>query len=489
MMLWLAIRFPRLMLDALTPTPAPQDTVAVREQQRLVAVSQAAREAGVRPGMKPGTALALCDTLQICDRAPEQEQQWLVRQARALTHFTPTICPQQDALLLELGSSLRLFHGPARLLDQLRSRLPANIPWQLAWGHTPHAAHLLSRQPLASSESCLVMDAEGLPEVAASRERFLALLAQQPVTALPFPERTLQAIAGTGLVRLGQLFDLPAAALQRRFGIGFLHWLQQLRGDRPDLRTPLAITPRFQGALAFDAPVNQSAGLQGPMQILLNDLQHWLQQHQWQVRVIRWQFFPLRGEPESLLVRRALAAHHSDSWMALTWRHLERQQLRAPVLKLTLDTGRPLPLAAPPAHLFAALERPAPNTLLDKLANLPGLQLYRPHLLDQHLPEHSEVAQAPAHDASESSPAPRSPFHDPPLWWLEPAQPLRCRHQVPHWRGAALELLPGHQQLNEPWWQSGRARHYHLARHPSGIYCWLFCTPNPQGQWFLQGFF
>jgi protein ImuB len=487
--LWLAVRFPQLMIDALQPSVAEDVALVVREAHRLVAANRAAKDAGIRLGMRPATALALCDRVQLRDRQPEQEQHWLIRQARPLSRFTPMICLQDDCLLLELGPSLRLFHGHRPLLAEISAALPVASLWQLAWGHTPLAAQLLTHQPLAASEGCLMPDDQGLPDLSASRAHFLALLGQQPVDLLPLPARLASLLQGTGLRRLSDLFALPQAALQRRFGPTFMRWLQQLRGDHPDLRQPIPLSPRFSASLAFDEPVSHSAQLQQPMQMLLQDMSVWMVRQQLQVRVIRWRFFPLHGEPEVLLIRRAERDHHADSWMDLCWRHLEQYRLTAPVLKLVLDTGRPLPMAAGADSLFAALERPAAAPLLEKLANLPGLRLYRPGFHDSHLPEQSERAENPLTAPLRHHQVPAAPLQDTPLWLLDTPIPLACRHGVPHWRGAAVELLPSHRRLNEPWWQQGQSRHYHIGRHPLGVYCWLFCSPDEQGQWFLHGFF
>ena len=72
MSLWLALRFPQLMIDALSSADS-NAPLAVREQQRLVAVNTAAATQGVRTGMKVGTALALCDALPVLERQPAAE--------------------------------------------------------------------------------------------------------------------------------------------------------------------------------------------------------------------------------------------------------------------------------------------------------------------------------------------------------------------------------------------------------------------------------
>jgi len=487
--LWLALRFPQLMIDAL-PSAGSIEPLAVREQHRLLSVNTAAAAQGVRASMKVGTALALCDALQIHERQPAAEQHWLERQARALGRFTPMIANDGDCLLLEIGNSLRLFRGLNALLSQLLRQLPSTTECHPGLGHTPLAAQILSRLPLADSRACIVLK-DRQPEPSGSRQQLLQLLARQPLDQLPLPASLKASLQGPGLRKLGDLLTLPDGALQRRFGKNLTDWLARLRGDKPDLRQPIITPQRFLLTLEFDEPVSGSERLLLPMQQLLEQMQLWLIRHQQQVRAIRWIFFPLRGEPDRLLVRRAGGDHRAEVWLDLSRRHLEHTRLAAPALKLTLEAGRLLPMAAPPTHLFAALERPAARELLEKLANLPGLSLYQPAAVDCHLPEQNEMRSDPLAENRTESFLPPSAFVDAPLWLLEQPLPLRSRQQQIFWRGGVLELLPGLRQFNEPWWQphQGCQRRYHIARHPLGIHCWLFQQGDAEGPWFLHGFF
>ena len=489
MNLWLALRFPQLMIDAL-PAASGDLPLAVREQHRLTATNAAAAAQGVRAGMKVGTALALCDALKIHERQQTAEQHWLEQQARALGRFTPMISHDGNCLLLEIGSSLRLFRGLDALLSRLLRQLPSSTDCHPGLGHTPIAAQILSQQPLADSRACIVLK-DKQPDFSASRHRLLQLLARQSLNQLPLPASLKASLQGPGLRTLGDLLNLPDGALQRRFGRNLTDWLARLCGDKADLRQPIIPPQRFLVTLEFDEPVAGSERLLPPMQQLLEQMQAWLIRHQQQVRAIRWIFFPLHGEPDRLLVRRAGGNHCADAWLDLSRRHLEHTRLAAPALKLTLEAGRLLPMAAPPAHLFAALERPCARELLEKLANLPGLSLYQPTMVDSHLPEQNEIRSDPLASNRTESFLPASAFVDAPLWLLEQPLPLRSRQQQIFWRGGALELLPGLRQVNEPWWQphQGWQRRYHIGRHPLGIHCWLFQMGDGEGPWFLHGFF
>lgn len=501
MTLWLALRFPQLMIDALPDSPPAAVPLAIGEQQRLLAVNSCAAEFGIGAGMTVASALTLCDSLQIRPRQSAAEQRWLMQQARRLADFTPMICCEDDCLLLEIGASLRLFRGLDPLLTALQTQLqqmqsqqlPHRVAWQAGLALTPIAARVLSGPGLAACRACIVLNrqqSDRQPDLTASQSRLQALLASQPIADLPLEPALIDTLQGPGLRTLGDLFALPAAALRRRFGARFAQWLARLQGEQPDLRQPLIMPQRFSSTIAFDQPVIHTQQLQPAMQQLLKQMSDWLQRRQQQVRAIRWLLLPHQGQGTTLLVRRAAADHHADHWFDLCCRHLQQHRLRQPVLTLRLQSGRLLPMAAPPAHLFAALARPDASDLLAKLDNLPGLSLYRPAAIDSHLPEQNEYNADPLTD--HAPPVSATTAGDMPLWLLETPLPLRNQAQQPSWRGAPLTLLPDARYCNEPWWQQGqqgRQRHYRIAHHPLGLCCWLFCYRDQPQQWFLHGFF
>jgi protein ImuB len=482
-MLWLALDFPRLPLEVLTRGQASVPAIAVCQARRVLMVSQRAREAGVESGMRQASAETLSPALQCLPRAPEREQRTLRLLAARLLDFTPQVSLQPDnGLVLEVGGCLKLFGGLDPLLSGITGTLrEAGFQAQPALGPTPLAAWQLTRLPWQESLACWH---QPQPEAA-----FHELLASLPVSRLRLPEALSRRLSAPGFGTLGELLALPRHTLGKRHGRSLLLWLEQLLGERPDRRTPLQPPARFSGDIEFADPVSNSQGLLFPMQRLLDDLAAHLRRHQQSVTAIRWHFHPRRGPSETLVVRRARPAHEAHAWLALTRRKLEHQPLNQPVLTLSLDTDRPQPRHVQASTLFLdPAARPERGTLLERLATLPDLHCYTPREQDDPLPEAADTAANPLTNPPGETIA-AAPFSDRPLWLLTPPQHLTFQGEVLLWQEQPLEWLPGEERFSSHWWQpDNHVREYRIARHPSGLCCWVF-RERRSGQWFLQGLF
>ncbi|HXE39115.1 MAG TPA: DNA polymerase Y family protein, partial [Azonexus sp.] len=117
-MLWLALHFPLLSLEALplrhspSTTNSKAGTSVIVVRGRVLACDAAAAEAGVLPGQKLSTALGLQLGLSVFERDAGREERALTALACWAGRFTPTLSRQPpDVLLLEIGGCLRLFGG------------------------------------------------------------------------------------------------------------------------------------------------------------------------------------------------------------------------------------------------------------------------------------------------------------------------------------------------------------------------------------------
>ena len=79
-MLWLALHFPLLTLEALPLRQSPEDgaALAVAARGRILVADLVATAAGVLPGQKLSTALGLSPGLRVCERDPARETRALV---------------------------------------------------------------------------------------------------------------------------------------------------------------------------------------------------------------------------------------------------------------------------------------------------------------------------------------------------------------------------------------------------------------------------
>jgi len=127
-MLWACLLLPSLPLDVFARAQPPADAAkpfAIAtggRTPRIVSANAGAHDAGIRAGQLVSASLALAPDLVMRDRNPATEAAALAAVAMWATQFTPavTLAPP-DAVLVEIGSSLRLFGG----LSKLTSRLSA----------------------------------------------------------------------------------------------------------------------------------------------------------------------------------------------------------------------------------------------------------------------------------------------------------------------------------------------------------------------------
>jgi len=81
----------------------------------VACANAAARDAGIRAGQAVAAAKALAGALRVIDRDPAAEREALQRVAAWAAQFTPMVSIEAQGVLLEVESSLRLFHGHAKL--------------------------------------------------------------------------------------------------------------------------------------------------------------------------------------------------------------------------------------------------------------------------------------------------------------------------------------------------------------------------------------
>jgi protein ImuB len=146
-MLWIAIHLPHLPVELLTRGASPPEPLAVVDGRRIVDCDARAAARGVRPGLAPSAALALCPTLDARPRDAAEETEALLGLAGWAAQFTPNVALEfHDALLLEVSGSLKLFRGLPPLVRQLRAGLDAlGFTAVLAAAPTPRAAAWLAR--------------------------------------------------------------------------------------------------------------------------------------------------------------------------------------------------------------------------------------------------------------------------------------------------------------------------------------------------------
>ena len=123
-MLWVALRFPCLALEALSRGRALPESErmprAVADAGRVIACDLQAETLGVRPEMGLTAAWAFAPQLSILPYSQASERAALAGIAAWMCPFTPRVPLQPpQGILAEIEGSLRLFRGAAALLERI----------------------------------------------------------------------------------------------------------------------------------------------------------------------------------------------------------------------------------------------------------------------------------------------------------------------------------------------------------------------------------
>lgn len=492
---WLCLHFPLLALEVFAAPDRPggdSRPLAIIEQQCVVGANRPAIEQGLEFGMALNTAHALCPGLLALERQQQREWEALQQLAHWAYGLTPAVALAADnSLLLEIGACRRLHGGIAPLLDIARHGLQERgHAAALGLAHTRKAAWLLARQ-------------EHAPALAGDQLAYETLRRQLealPVGMLAIEHAIGNALGKMGIRTLGELAGLPQAALGKRFGAGFIRYLQQVLGTHPDPQPPFVPLPRFQAGLSFIDGIHNRQALLFPMKRLLQALCDYLQGRQLLCTALHWELHDAHA-PQAVMSIELMRAEKTPgrdrlrNLLELSELKLQTLPLSEAIYTLVLRSADFLPAQPANPQLFGTDDSTpgeerenALDALTDKLrARLGADALQRIGYRALHWPESASVQQSIA----VATPAIREaalPQALRPLWLLPTPQPLRERDRKLFWH-SPLDILRGPERIDNHWWeQAPTARDYYIARAGDGRLCWIFRDLS-NNQWFAHGLF
>jgi len=463
-MLWACLHFPLLCLETLArsaETAAPIAVTGGEARPRILDANPRAHDKGVRAGMDVSAALALVPQLVVHPRNATLETQSLREIAQWALQFGPAPSLEgEEAILLEIGASLKLFGGAQKLMRTIADTLPAlGFSARLAAAPTPAAALMLTR----AQRAVIVTDASRL-------ERVLAAL---PVAVLGLAPATLETLHDLGMNEVGAVLALPRDALARRFGMSLLDVLDRALGRKPDPRLPLALPEQFSSRLELPAPAWEVAALVFACKRLTTALCGWLRGRG--LGAMRLRLDLVHESRAASAVSFSLSAPSRDGTHLTTLlrERLERVQLPDRVEAIILATEHCEPLAARDLGLFPGMDDMQDAELVERLCARLGDDAVlglRPHA--EHRPELAWRAHAPGGSASPLlPPGPR------PLWLLREPQVLE--DYLDHAQTPPV-LIDGPEKIESGWWEACDVRRdYYVARTQAGETLWLFREALP----------
>lgn len=421
---------------------------------------------------------------------PSLEQEREAWGWRAL-QYTPRVAQAEEALVLEVSASLRLWGGRRRLLERLFGQPQPLAAAQWAQGPTSlQALALLRLQPAGRPAT----DDLPLQVLSAAREH------------LPVLERI-------GCRTWGDARRLPRAGLARRFA-GLVQALDCAYGEQPEIHAWLQLPQAFDLRLELPALATQASELMWTAQRLLSQLQVWLQARQrgvlaleleWTLDLRRLNGMELPAH-ERLEVRTAQPTQDMAHLRRLLGEQLARASLAAPANHLRLRSLDTVPWAGASGSLLPQDDAPgeALHQLIERLSvRLGAGNVVAPQAHADHRPERMQ-SWHPARDAAGLLATARAGRRAGPLpcdalypQWLLP-QPLRLdvRAEKPQFQGP-LRLLAGPQRIETGWWDDGArgpaVRDYFVARSEQAGLLWIYrerpAQDSAQVRWYLHGLY
>jgi protein ImuB len=299
---------------------------------------------------------------------------------------------------------------------------------------------------------------------------------------LALPASTLAALHASGLRRIGQLLELPAAAIARRFEPETQLYLQRLCAQASDPRPAWRLSETYRARCEFGSDVRTSTALLFPLQRLLLEFQGYLRARDCSVQRFTLEFEHYRHPVSRMSIGLSAAGRDAAQFLILVRERLHSLLLPAPVNALRLQALEFTSPAIVQADLFGSDAQPLQQLqrLLDRLhARLGESSVHALQRHADHRPERGWRLAAPQAAAAscDHSAAPDTDAPARPCWLLPEAMAI----------DAPPELLRGPERIESGWWdQDDVRRDYYLARTGEGAQVWVF-RDRRDGAWYLQG--
>ncbi|RSE94374.1 Y-family DNA polymerase [Achromobacter aegrifaciens] len=488
MRLWIAAFLRCLPLDALRPHwPLEGQAFAVLEQERVAALTPAARRAGVKPGMRRAGAAAIAPEGELLPRDAQAESEALQGAALALLQYTPEIAlADGDTLLLNVSASLMLFRGPKALHRRVAAPLRAlDLHVSLGMAPTAAGAWLLARS-----------SGRRAPRRPLTLPPLTRRLAALPLALLPPAPARRDWLDDIGCHPLADLRALPRAGLQRRSAPALLQALDAAYGLAPELHRWVEPPHQFSRRIELTDYVEHTDAVLAVARRLAEQLGGWLSARQLAVRRVVLSMEHERGRharpPTELELALAQPVWQAPQILHLLREKLARFTLEAPVIAVALLAPDTVEQPAASTTLFPEPGgTPADHArLLDLLVARLGRDQVR-HA--PPVPDHRPAAANAWGDALSppQRPAPLPALLDRPVWRLAPPLPLKLSGPRPQSGGQALRLMRGPERIERGWWDPAlTVRDYFVAEDAAAARYWIYRERDDEhARWFLHGLY
>jgi protein ImuB len=464
---------------------------------------------------------------------PRRDRAALLRLARWCGRYGPNRhADGEDGLWIEVTGVAHLYGGEERLIADLCGKLAGfGLTARAGLADTLGAAHALARFGAAGvrpSGSDTVggafvsgSDPEGQTPawIMSPPGKTEAWLAPLPVEALRLVPETVLLLKRLGLKRIGQLYCLPRAALQRRFrssetAEAVLARLDQALGDAPEPRRPLVEPPALFVERPFADPLVSAQGLEAETARLTEELCRSLDARNLGARRVCLSLYRADGTVAQARAGLSFPCRTPEHLMALLKEKLGSLDAGFGIDALVLSASHVERREAQQAALGPRLGTTAagnPALLIDRLTNRLGNgRVVRLEPRASHIPERAEAARPALHAPAAGPPPDAPPRSGPPrpAFLLTVPEPIRVIAEVPEgpparftWRRVERRVASaqGPERIAPEWWReigtgTSRTRDYYRLEDERGAGYWVFREglygrEEEAPSWFLHGLF
>lgn len=459
--------------------------VAVLEKERVYAATSLAIAAGVRASMRRGGVLTIAPHTMLLERSPAKEAQALRRVAIALLQFSPNVIEgEEESILIEVSTSLRLFGGLRRLRSRIRGTARTmGFSADIGCAPTAQAAWLHAR---AGGGSSLKI------------ERFARRLDGLSVGLLPSARPIQEWLDNLGCRTLAQLRRLPRAGLQRRCGKAINDALDCALGEAPEVFDWIEAPPSFSARVELPDRIEHADATLAYGQGLVAQLVGWLVSHHLAVTRLHFVLEHERGReaipPTNIDIALAEPTWSGGHLVRLLKERLARIEIAGPMIAVRLEVDEVQPLAPPSETLF-----PEPggtpedhSRVMEVLtARLGAENILRPEPVPDYRPEVANSWVPATGKAPKPTPLPQLPR---PTWLLDKPIALLMRDHRPYY-GSPLRIVSPPERLESGWWDGQlQTRDYYVAQGNDHSFYWIYqerlgSREGDETRWYLHGLF
>lgn len=468
-----------------------------RGAMRLAALSPRAVQAGLVPDMALADARGLVPGLVSLPHAPQADTALLEQMARHCIAYTPSVMPDPPGgIMLDITGCAHLHGGERAMLERIVAdfrRRGHRLATALA--DTPDAARALARHDPGHT------DVRALP-----------------LAALEVEEDVHTALRRASFRTIGELADLPAAALAARFGAALVRRIDRLTGREDAHIVPHPPQEAIAAELRFAEPVGRHEDVLDAIEWLVIRTGEQMARVGKGGRAFSVRLYRSDGHVADLAIETGAPTRDPALLMRLFTERID--SLADPLDpgfgydSIALCVTRAERQETVQCSLVAEPEKSRDiGPLLDRLAVRYGpAAVLRFAAGNSHLPERTAYL-ARAQDTHAVRLRPAGEAGEPPLrplFLLDPPQPVEVLAAIPdgpprrfRWRGEQhlVRLYEGPERIAPEWWQRpsgyekpGFSRDYFRVEDEEGRRFWLcrhglYERETSTPRWYVHGLF